>query len=101
MTTQAFINLPVADLPKSIAFFEALGFKRNPQFSDDNAACIVISDTLYVMLLVHTRFKDFTPKDICDTSKAVEVLISLSCDSREQVDRLVAQALANGGTTYG
>jgi predicted lactoylglutathione lyase len=100
MTTQAFINLPVADLPKSIAFFEALGFKRNPQFSDDNSACIVISDTLFVMLLVHTRFKDFTPKDICDTSKAVEVLISLSCDSREQVDHLVAQALANGGTTY-
>ena len=61
MTTQAFINLPVADLPKSIAFFEALGFKRNPQFCDDNAACIVISDTIYVMLLVEPFFQTFTP----------------------------------------
>ena len=100
MSTQIFINLPVADLPKSVAFYETLGFKRNPQFSDDSAACIVISDTIYVMLLVHARFKDFTPKDVCDTSKSVEVLLSLSCDSRERVDEMVATALAHGGTTY-
>ena len=100
VSKQVFINLPVADLPKSIAFFEALGFQRNPQMSDDSGAGIVVSDTIHVMLSTHGRFREFTPKAICDTSKAVEVLISLSCDSREQVDELVAKALAAGGTTY-
>jgi uncharacterized protein len=100
MSTQVFINLPVADLPKSLAFFEALGYARNAQFSNDSGACIVISDTINVMLLTHARFRDFTPKAICDTSKAVEVLLNLSCESREQVDGLVARALAAGGSTY-
>jgi uncharacterized protein len=98
--TQIFINLPVADLPKSLAFFEALGYARNPQFTNDTAACIIVSDTILVMLATHARFRDFTPKAICDTSKAVEVLLNLSCDSREQVDDLVAKALAAGGSTY-
>jgi uncharacterized protein len=97
---QIFINLPVADLPKSKAFFEALGFSRNPQFSDENGACIVVSDTILVMLLAHARFRDFTPKAICDTSQAVEVLLTLGCESREQVDGLVAKAVAAGGSTY-
>jgi len=97
---QIFISLPVADLPRSLAFFKALGFSHNPQFSDDTSACVVVSDTILVMLLTHARFRDFTPKDICDTSKAVEVLISLSCESRDQVDDLVAKALAAGGSTY-
>lgn len=100
MSKQVFINLPVADLPKSIAFFEALGFSRHPQFTDGAGACIVVSDTISVMLLTHARFRDFTPKAICDTSKAVEVLLSLSCESREEVDSLVAKAIAAGGTTY-
>jgi len=100
VSKQVFINLPVADLAKSIAFFEALGFQRNPQMSDDAGAGIVVSDTIHVMLSTHGRFREFTPKAICDTSKAVEVLISLSCDSREQVDDLVAKALAAGGSTY-
>lgn len=100
MNKQVFINLPVADLPRSMAFFKALGFAHNPQFTDDTAACIVISDTIYVMLLTHAKFRGFTPKDICDTNKAVEVLLSLSCESREQVDDLVAKALAAGGSTY-
>ena len=100
MGKQLFINLPVADLPKSMAFFEALGFSRNPQFTDDTGACIVVSDTMSVMLLTHARFRDFTPKAVCDTSKAVEVLLTLSCESREQVDDLVAKALAAGGSTY-
>jgi predicted lactoylglutathione lyase len=95
-----FINLPVADLPRSIAFFAALGFASNPQFTDADGACIVVSDEICVMLLTHARFRDFTPKRICDTSEAVEVLLSLSCESREEVDRLVARALAAGGTTY-
>ena len=100
MSRQIFLNLPVADLEKSIAFFQALGFSRNPQFSDDTAACVVVSDDIFVMLGTHAKFKEFTPKEICDTSKAVEVLISLSCSSREEVDALVAKALAAGGSTY-
>ncbi len=95
-----FINLPVADLPRSIAFFTALGFSPNPRFTDAAGACFVVSDTISVMLLTHARFRDFTPRDICDTSKAVEVLLSLSCESREEVDSLVARAIAAGGSTY-
>ena len=100
MSTQVFINLPVADLPKSMAFFKALGYSHNPQFNDDTGACIVVSDTVSVMLLTHAKFRDFTPKAICDTSKAAEVLLTLSCESREQVDGLVAKAIAAGGSTY-
>jgi len=100
MIKQIFINLPVADLPKSIAFFKALGFSLNPQISDDAGACIVVSDTISVMLATHTRFRDFTPKAVCDTSKAVEVLLNFSCESRDEVDSLVTKALAAGGSTY-
>jgi uncharacterized protein len=100
MSKQVFINLPVADLPKSIAFFRALGFSYNPQFSDDSGACIIVSETIYVMLATHTRFREFTPKAVCDTSKAVEVLLNLKCESRDEVDNLVAKALAAGGSTY-
>lgn len=100
MPKQIFLNLPVADLPKSLAFYKALGFSNNPQFSDDSGACIVISETIYVMITTHDKFRQFTPKAVCDTSKAVEVLISLSCESRQEVDDLVAKALAAGGTTY-
>ncbi|MFN9134772.1 MAG: VOC family protein, partial [Planctomyces sp.] len=99
MINQIFLTLPVADLPKSVAFFKALGFQHNPQFSDDTAACIVINDSTCVMLGTHEKFRSFTPKAVCDTSQAVEVLISLSCDTRERVDELVAKALANGATT--
>jgi uncharacterized protein len=100
MSKQVFINLPVADLPKSIAFFKALGFSQNLQFSNDAGACIVVSDTIFIMLATHAQFRDFTPNAICDTSKAVEVLLNLSCESREEVDGLVAKALAAGGSTY-
>lgn len=100
MGKQVFITLPVADLPKSMAFFRALGFSHNPQFSDDSAGCIVVSDTILVMLLTHARFRGFTPKAVCDTSKSVEVLHTLTCESREQVDDLVARALAAGGSTH-
>lgn len=100
MVNQIFLNLPVADVQKSLAFFKALGFSHNPQFTGDQAACIDVSDAIHVMLASHAKFKDFTPKAICDTSKAVEVLINLHCESRELVDTLVAKALAAGGTTY-
>lgn len=100
MSRQVFITLPVADLPKSTAFFKALGFAANPQFSDDNGACFNLADTILLMLLTHARFRDFTPKAVCDTREAVEVLHTLTCESREQVDDLVARALAAGGSTY-
>ena len=100
MNKQVFFNLPVADLPRSMAFFKALGFAPNPHFTGDDAGCIVISDSIFVMLATHAKFRQFTPKQVCDTSKAVEVLISLSCESRQEVDDLVAKALAAGGTTY-
>lgn len=100
MGKQVFIALPVADLPKSVAFFEALGSPHDPQFSDDHGVCIIVSDTILVMLLTHARFRDFTPKAICDASEAVEVLVTLRCGSREQVDALVARAVAAGGSTY-
>jgi predicted lactoylglutathione lyase len=100
MINQVFLTLPVADLPRSVNFFKSLGFTHNPQFSDDTAACIVINDSTSVMLGTHEKFRQFTPKAICDTRHAVEVLISLSCQTREMVDELVAKALAAGGTTY-
>lgn len=100
MSQQVFINLPVVDLPKSTAFFAALGYAHNPQFTDETAACVVISETIYVMLLTAPKFLEFSPKPICDTSKAIEVLLCLSCASREQVDELVTKAVAAGGSTY-
>jgi predicted lactoylglutathione lyase len=100
MNKQIFLNVPVADLPKSMAFFKALGYSHNPQFTDDTAACVVISETISVMLLTHAKFRQFTPKAICDTTQAVEVLFCLSCESRLEVDDLVAKAIAAGGTTY-
>lgn len=100
MSKQLFINLPVADLPRSVAFFTALGFTLNPEFTSDAGAGFVISDAISLMLTTHAKFREFTPKDICDTSKAVEVLLSIGCESREEVDSLVGKALAAGGTTY-
>ena len=100
MNKQIFLNLPVADVPKSKAFFQALGYSFDPQFSGDTAACVVISETIFVMLASHYKFREFTPKAICDTSQAVEFLINLTCESRQEVDDLVAKALAAGGTTY-
>ncbi|MBI2517753.1 MAG: glyoxalase/bleomycin resistance/extradiol dioxygenase family protein [Opitutae bacterium] len=100
MSKQIFLNVPVADLPRSMAFFKALGYSHNPQFTDNTAACVVISETINVMLLTHAKFRQFTPKAICNTTQAVEVLINLSCESRQEVDYLVAKAIAAGGSTY-
>ncbi len=100
MIKQICLNLPVADLPKSKAFFRALGFSENSQFSGNAGAMIVINETISVMLATYSKFREFTPKAVCDTSKAVEVLINLHCESREIVDDLVAKALAAGGSTY-
>lgn len=100
MNKQIFVNLAVRDLPASKAFFEALGYHFNPQFTDDTAACLVISDTIFAMLLTHEKFQGFAPNGICDSRAANEVLIALSCDSREEVDDLVKKATTAGGNTY-
>lgn len=98
VSRKLFVNLSVRDLPKAKAFFGALGFAFNPQFSDDNAACMIVSDEAFVMLLTEPYFKGFTKKEICDTSTRSEGLFCLSCTSREEVDTLVKTALANGGS---
>ncbi len=98
MTTQIFVNLPVRDLDRSKAFFAALGYANNPQFTDGNAACIVISDTIYVMLLVEPFFQGFTRKTICDARTHTEAILCLSAESRAGVDALADKAIAAGGS---
>lgn len=97
MPRKIFVNLPVKDLDKSTDFFKKLGFTFNAQFTDETAACMVISEDIYAMLLTEPKFKIFTPKEIADTSKTTEVLTCLTADSREEVDRLAEAALAAGG----
>ena len=100
MSTQIFVNLPVKNLQQSIEFFTQLGFQFNPQFTDETATCMIISETIFVMLLTHEKFKTFTPNAICDATKSTEVLTCLSTESREKVDEMVHNAIAAGGTTY-
>ncbi|MGA0558329.1 VOC family protein [Larkinella sp. VNQ87] len=99
MATQIFVNLPVEDLNKSIEFFTKLGYSFNPQFTDEKATCMVISDTIYVMLLVKPFFKTFTKKEVADASRVTESIICLSAESREAVDELIGKAVAAGATT--
>lgn len=100
MSTNIFVNLPVKDLSQSMGFFKKLGFNFNPQFTDDTAACMVVSENAYVMLLTHPKFTAFAPNAICDARKSTEVLIALSCENRGKVDELVAKAVSAGGTIY-
>ncbi|MBA3514526.1 MAG: VOC family protein [Pyrinomonadaceae bacterium] len=100
MTTKIFVNLPVKNLNKSIEFFTELGFTFNPQFTDETATCMVVSEDIFVMLLTHEKFKTFTPKEICDATKSNEVLVCLSSESRREVDEMVRKAVTAGGTTY-
>jgi predicted lactoylglutathione lyase len=97
MSTKIFVNLPVRDLDRSIDFFTDLGFSFNPQFSDENAGCLVISDDIYAMLLVEPYFKTFTNKEIADATRSTEAILALGVDSREQVDELAEKALSSGG----
>ncbi|MFJ7151789.1 VOC family protein [Streptomyces sp. NPDC100445] len=96
-----FVNLPVTDLDASKKFFTALGYTLNPQFTDDKAAAVVISDTIVAMLLAKPFYATFTKKEIADARTTSEVLLCLSAESREQVDELVARAVAAGGTADG
>jgi uncharacterized protein len=97
MHRQIFVNLPIVDMKRSRAFFEALGYAFNPQFSNEQGACLVLGENLHAMLLVHPFFQGFIDKRIADAHESTEVLVCLSCDSREEVDLLVARALAAGG----
>lgn len=97
MTRMIFVNLPVSDLERSKHFYEALGFRINPQFSDDTAACVVISDTIYLMILTRERFKGFAPLPVAETSETTAALIALTQDSKADVDRMTAAAIAAGG----
>lgn len=100
MATKVFINLPVKDLNKSMDFFKGLGYSFNPQFTDENAACMVISDTIFAMLLTENFFKTFTKKPVSDAKASTEVLIALDAGSREEVQRQVARAKELGATIY-
>lgn len=92
-----FVNLPVRDLKRAMAFFSKLGFEYHPRFTDDRAACMRLSREAYVVLLSETFFKTFTKRALCDTTKQTEALLALSCESRSEVDELVEKAIAAGG----
>lgn len=101
MSTMVFINLPVADLARSRAFYEALGYSINELFSNDEGACVIVSDTIYLMLLTHAFFGSFIPGHaVADARTAIGAQYALSCDSREDVDALVTRAIAAGGTPF-
>jgi predicted lactoylglutathione lyase len=97
VTTKIFVNLPAKDLNKTIEFFTKLGFKFNPQFTDENATCMIVGEDIFVMLLVEKFFKTFTKKEICDTSKNTEVIVALSVEGREKVDQVINKAIEAGG----
>lgn len=99
MATKIFVNLPVKELNRSVAFFTKLGFKFNPQFTDEYATCMIVGDDIFIMLLVKKFFKAFTKKEIADATKSTEAIICLSADSREKVDEMVYKAIEAGATT--
>jgi predicted lactoylglutathione lyase len=99
MATQIFVNLPVRDLQRSVAFFTALGYRFNANFTNANATCMIVADNIFVMLLVESFFRTFTPKEVADAKRSTEVLVCLSAESREAIDALVTKAVAAGGAT--
>ena len=101
MARSIFVNLPVADLERATAFYEAIGGEKNPQFSDHTASCIVLSETIHVMLLTHDKFAQFTPRPIADAHQTCEMLIALSVDDRAGVDDMTGKAIAAGGREAG
>ena len=98
MTKMLFVNLPVRDLAKSMAFYEGIGFRNEPRFTDETAACMQWSDTIFVMILTHDKWKSFTSRPIPDSGSS-EVMLCLNFDSRGQVDAIAQSAGAHGGTT--
>lgn len=97
MISKIFVNLPVKDLDKSMAFFKAVGFSFNPQFTDETAACMVMSEDIYAMLLTHAKVSEFTPKRVADAHETTEVLTAVAVESKEKVHELADRALKAGG----
>jgi predicted lactoylglutathione lyase len=97
MARQLFVNLPVSNLDRTVEFFTALGFSFNPDFTDENATCMIVNDGAYVMLLVESYFKTFTSKSVASTADSAEVIMSFSLESREAVDEAIRTALTSGG----
>jgi uncharacterized protein len=100
MSQMVFINLVVADLPTSMRFYEALGFTNNPQFTDETAACMVLSDSIFVMLLTQDKARQFTTRPLADPKAAIAALYCVSRDSRESVDAFADAALGSGGAEH-
>ena len=100
MHKQIYVNLAVNDLKRSMAFFKGLGFAFDPQFSNEQGACMVVGNNIYAMLLDSAFFKTFTAKSVVDARRSTEVLLCLSCDSRAEVDALVEKAVAAGGAAH-
>ena len=100
MPRKIFVNLPVNNLDASVAFFTALGFRFDPRFTDANATCMVVAEDIFVMLLVEPFFRGFTDRAVVDARTHTEVLVCLSCDSDQEVDDLVAKAVAAGGRAH-
>ena len=101
MQKMIFVNLPVADLDAAKAFYEAIGFINNPQFTDETAACMVLTDVIHVMLLTHDKWRQFTTKPIPDAHESAQVMLCISEDSRAGVDAITEKALAAGGREEG
>ena len=99
MNTQIWVNLPIKNLKRSVEFFTKLGYTFNPQFTDENATCMIVGENIFVMLLVEKFFQSFTDKTICDATQSAEVMMGLSCASRSEVDAMVRKAVAAGGKT--
>ncbi|MDA8444224.1 VOC family protein [Paracidovorax valerianellae] len=97
MATQIFVNLPIQDLPRSVAFFTALGFRFDPRFTNDQATCMIVGENIFVMLLTQPFFQGFTDKPVSDAHQSTEVLVCLSRESRADVDEIVRRAAAAGG----
>lgn len=100
MSTKIFVNLPVKNLQKSVGFFTKLGFTFNPQFTDETATCMIIGENIFAMLMVETRFQEFTKKPVSDATKSTEVLLAFDVENREKVDSMIKNAVAAGGTLY-
>ena len=100
MASKIFVNLPVKNLQRSIEFFTHLGFTFNPQFTDDQATCMIISENIFAMLLTEERFSYFTKKPVADATKTTEVLIALDAPDRQSVDEMVRKAVEAGGSVY-
>lgn len=100
MRRKLFVNLPVKDMKRSVEFFTRIGFTFDPQFTDENAACMIVGTDAFVMLLVPKFFETYTPKSIADASRSTEVLLAISADSRDAVDQTVRTALDAGARQY-